>query len=57
MKPEHMSVVEMCRTLGISLDNAYRLIYSGKIEAKKVDGKWQVSRSSVMERLRRRKHA
>jgi excisionase family DNA binding protein len=49
-----LSVVESARKLGVGLDRAYDLIWAGKLAARKVEGRWAVSREAVEERLRRR---
>jgi excisionase family DNA binding protein len=49
-----LSVSEAARKLGISLDGVYRLLYSGKLQGVKTDGKWRIPRSAVEARLKRR---
>ena len=45
----------VAQNLGIRLDAVYNLIWSGKLQATKQDGRWLVSTRSVNERLRARK--
>ena len=49
-----LTVIDATRRLGISLDALYRLIYAGKLDARKVDGRWVVSGPSVEARLKRK---
>jgi len=51
---EHLSVSEAARMLGISLDGVYRLLYSGKLEGSKIDGKWQIPNATIEARLIKR---
>ena len=45
----------VAQQLGIRLDTVYSLIWSGKLQATKRDGRWLVSTRSVNARLRARK--
>jgi len=57
VKPEQksdLSAVEAARKLGVGLDYVYSLIWTGKLEASKVGGRWRVSASAVEARLNRR---
>ena len=48
------------RTLNVTIDSIYRLIWAGRLEAKKnPEGKWMVQRAAIERRLkeRRRKSA
>lgn len=49
-----LSVSEVARRLGISLDGVYRLLYSGKLAGSKIDGKWRIPVTTVDARLRKR---
>jgi excisionase family DNA binding protein len=49
-----LTAAESCRRLGVTLDYLYRLIYAGKLTARKVEGVWKVSESAVEERLAKR---
>jgi excisionase family DNA binding protein len=51
---EQLSVGQAARKLGISLDAVYRLLYSGKLEGSKNDGKWHIPTATVEDRLRKR---
>jgi excisionase family DNA binding protein len=43
---------EAAQTLGICLDSVYSLLWSGKLAATRVEGRWQISAQAVEERLR-----
>jgi len=51
---EELTVVEATRKLRISLDATYKLIYAGKLPAKKVRGRWLIPSDAVNARLKRR---
>jgi excisionase family DNA binding protein len=46
-----MSVRDAAFTLGVSLDLVYKLVWSGKLAGRKIDGKWRVSADAVQSRL------
>ncbi len=46
---------EAALRLGIRLDNLYRRIWEGKLEARKVDGCWLIPVEAVEARLKERK--
>ena len=45
---------DACRTLGITLDALYRLLYAAKLSARKVDGRWLIPAEAVEARLKAR---
>ena len=45
---------DACRTLGITLDALYRLLYAAKLPARKVDGRWLIPAEAVDVRLKAR---
>ncbi len=47
-------VPEAARAMGFTLKYVYDLVYSGKIAAKKVNGRWRIPRAEIDERLKRR---
>jgi excisionase family DNA binding protein len=51
---EHHAITprEAAHRLGICLDSVYSLVWAGKLPAKRVDGRWQISAQAVDERLR-----
>jgi len=49
-----LTVIEATRKLGITLDALYRLIYAGKLPARKENGKWLIPASSVEKRFKQR---
>ncbi len=51
---EELTVSHASRTLGIALDYVYRLIYSGKLTARKSEGRWLIPVSDVESRLKAR---
>jgi excisionase family DNA binding protein len=54
MGERRMSVSQAARRLGIALPYAYQLVWAGKLDARKVDGQWQVSEEAVEARLKAR---
>ena len=48
-----MTVREMSQALGVSLDYAYSLLWDGRVDAVREDGRWNVSEESVQARKRR----
>jgi len=48
----NLSPKETAQRLGIGLDSVYSLVWSGKLAARKVDGRWLVSASDVDTRLK-----
>ena len=53
MQPE-LPGSQASRPLGISLDYVYRLIYSGKLVARKSDGRWLIPVADVESRRKAR---
>ena len=51
---QELTVSQASRTLGITLDYVYRLIYSGKLAARKNDGRWLIPAADVESRLKAR---
>ena len=49
-----IDVREAARRLGVSLKNIYDLVWSGRLKADKVDGKWLISAPAVEARLKQR---
>jgi excisionase family DNA binding protein len=54
MKKE-LTVAQATRRLGVTMDAVYRLLYAGKLEARKSDGRWFISEQAVETRLKGRK--
>ncbi len=50
---QEISVAEAARQLGVGLQYAYALIYSGRLAARRVNGRWLVPLAAVRERKRR----
>jgi excisionase family DNA binding protein len=49
-----ISISQTARRLGVALPYAYQLVWAGKLDARKVNGQWQVSEKAVEERLKAR---
>jgi excisionase family DNA binding protein len=55
MKQENeLTPVEAARRLGIGLDYLYALLWTGKLKARKIAGRWRIPVAEVEARLRRR---
>jgi excisionase family DNA binding protein len=52
--PKELTVVAATRRLGITIDALYRLIYAGKLPARKSGRRWLIPVARVEERLRAR---
>lgn len=46
-----ISVKEAARQLGVTLKNIYDLVWSGRLQAEKVDGVWRIDAESIEARL------
>jgi len=53
-QPSEFSVAEAARKLGVGLQYTYTLIYSGRLRARRVQGRWLVSAEGVDERHKTR---
>lgn len=53
-KPEEVSATEAARQLGLGLNYLYVLLRTGKLAARRVDGRWLVSVDAVADRLKNR---
>jgi len=49
-----LTVSEASRTLGVTLDAIYRLIYAAKLQARKTDGKWYIPAAAIEARRKAR---
>lgn len=49
-----ISVPEAARRLGMALTYVYSLVWTGKLEARKVNRQWRVSSEAVESRLKAR---
>jgi excisionase family DNA binding protein len=56
---KELTIVETARKLGITLDALYRLIYAGRLPARKHGRRWLIPSVAVLARLRskERSHA
>jgi len=46
--------MEAARKLGVGLDYLYSLLWTGKLEARKVGSQWRIPTNAVEARLKRR---
>jgi len=51
---KELTVSQASRTLGITLDYVYRLIYAGKLAARKSEGRWLIPVADVESRRKDR---
>ena len=56
-KEKEISAIEAARRLAVGLDYLYSLIWTGKLEGRKVGRRWRVSEVSVEKRLKKAKEA
>jgi excisionase family DNA binding protein len=54
MQTKEMSAIEAARKLGIGLGFLYSLVWTGKLDARKVNRQWRVSIEAVEARLKAR---
>jgi excisionase family DNA binding protein len=50
---EEISAIEAARRLGVGLDYLYSLLWTGKLQGRKVGKQWRVSAQAVDSRLKR----
>jgi len=53
-KDNYLSPNAAARRLGVGVDYLYKLLWAGKLQAQKVNERWQVPLTAVEERLRER---
>jgi excisionase family DNA binding protein len=46
-----LSPAETARVLGVTLDYVYKLLWSGRLPGRKVEGRWRVSPAAVESRF------
>ncbi len=51
---KELSAVEAARKLGVGLDYLYSLLWTGKLEGRKVGKQWRVSAAAIEARLKQR---
>ena len=49
-----ISAAELSKKAGVGLDYIYRLLWSGKLPAVRVDGRWQINEADAEQFLRDR---
>jgi excisionase family DNA binding protein len=54
MQNQEISAAEAARRLGVAISYLYSLVWSGKLEARKVKGQWRISANAVESRLQAR---
>jgi excisionase family DNA binding protein len=52
-KEKAVTAVEAARRLGVGLDYVYGLLWTGKLQGRRVNGRWQISAEAVDERRAR----
>ena len=50
---DEMTTAEACRRLGVGLEFVYKLVWSGKLPARKAGKTWRIPSAAVEERVRR----
>jgi excisionase family DNA binding protein len=50
--PRELTIIETARKLGITLDALYRLIYAGRLPARKEGRRWMIPAEAVKARLK-----
>jgi excisionase family DNA binding protein len=56
-KPQNeITAIEAARRLGIGLDYLYGLIWTGKLDGRKVGKRWRIPVSAVERRLKDKNH-
>lgn len=50
--PRELTIIETARKLGITLDALYRLIYAGRLPARKRGRRWMIPSEAVQTRLK-----
>lgn len=53
-KMDDLSAIEAARKLGVGLDYLYSLLWTGKLEGRKVGKQWRIPADAVETRLRQR---
>jgi len=54
MKTRDVSAIEAARQLRVGLDYLYGLLWTGKLEARKVGNRWRVSAAAIEARLKQK---
>ena len=53
-KTQELSAIEAARKLGVGLDYLYSLLWTGKLQGRKVGKQWRIPADSVEARLKQR---
>jgi excisionase family DNA binding protein len=53
-KEKELTAIEAARRLGVGLDYLYSLVWTGKLQGRKVGKQWRITLESVEARLRKR---
>lgn len=51
---KEISAIEAARRLGVGLDYLYSLLWTGKLEGRKIGNRWRISIEAVESRLKKR---
>jgi len=51
---KEISAIEAARRLGVGLDYLYSLLWTGKLEGRKISNRWRISIEAVESRLKKR---
>ena len=54
MAQQEISAIEAARRLGVGLDYLYSLLWTGKLQARKVGGHWRIPLEAVQTRLKQK---
>jgi excisionase family DNA binding protein len=46
-----VSVREAASMLNVSLEQVYKLVWNGRLDGQKIDGKWRISAAAVQSRV------
>jgi excisionase family DNA binding protein len=55
MSKRELAPKDAAQRLGVRLDSVYSLIWAGKIEAHKLDGRWRIPFDAIEQRLKQRR--
>lgn len=55
MSKRDLAPKDAAQRLGVRLDSIYSLIWAGKIEAHKLDGRWRIPSEVIEQRLKQRR--
>ncbi len=50
----YLTPIAAARRLGLGLDYLYKLMWAGKLPARKVNGRWRIPAAAIEQRLKER---